>query len=213
MNPDRPNGPQMDGWPTMPPPKKFEMHDGQVFLSPDVNRPDGVFHAQQSHRLNGAPIDPVGNPLLAGVGPGAWAARADITDKTHHGEVKIVPLRAAQDHGVASADNDPRGLPVFGADKERCGTVHDLWVDRAEMIFRFIEVKLTSTGASVMLPINFARIKDDGIYVHAIYSQQFSDVPKIKHPEEITLLEEEKIMAYYGAGLLYADPTRMEPLV
>jgi len=26
------------------------------------------------------------------------------------------------------------------------------------------------------------------------------------------MLEEEKIMAYYGAGTLYADPFRQEPL-
>jgi photosynthetic reaction center H subunit len=29
----------------------------------------------------------------------------------------------------------------------------------------------------------------------------------------VTFLEEEKIMAYYGAGLMYADPDRQEPLV
>ena len=44
----------------------------------------------------------VGDPLLAGVGPGAWAARADIPDM-HEGHAKIVPLRLAADHGVAAA--------------------------------------------------------------------------------------------------------------
>jgi len=29
----------------------------------------------------------------------------------------------------------------------------------------------------------------------------------------VTLLEEEKIMAYFGAGTLYATPERQEPLV
>jgi photosynthetic reaction center H subunit len=33
----------------------------------------------------------VGDPLLAGVGPGAWAQRADVPDM-EHGEPKIVPL-------------------------------------------------------------------------------------------------------------------------
>ena len=28
---------------------------------------------------------------------------------------------------------------------------------------------------------------------------------------QITLLEEEKIMAYYGGGTMYADPKREEP--
>jgi len=29
----------------------------------------------------------------------------------------------------------------------------------------------------------------------------------------VTLLEEEKITAYFGAGTLYADPSRSEPLL
>jgi photosynthetic reaction center H subunit len=29
----------------------------------------------------------------------------------------------------------------------------------------------------------------------------------------VTLLEEEKIMGYYGAGTLYAEPSRAEPLL
>jgi photosynthetic reaction center H subunit len=36
-------------------------------------------------------------------------------------------------------------------------------------------------------------------------------VPQHKAASEITLLEEEKIMAYYGGGTLYADPARSEP--
>ena len=31
--------------------------------------------------------------------------------------------------------------------------------------------------------------------------------------DQVTLLEEEKISAYYGAGTLYATPQRQEPLV
>jgi photosynthetic reaction center H subunit len=49
--------------------------------------------------------------------------------------------------------------------------------------------------------------------VKSILSTQFAQVPSTKHPEQITLLEEEKVMAYYGAGTLYATPERQEPLV
>jgi photosynthetic reaction center H subunit len=38
-------------------------------------------------------------------------------------------------------------------------------------------------------------------------------VPGTKSAEQITILEEEKIMAYYGGGTLYATPDRQEPLV
>ncbi|NCZ59008.1 MAG: photosynthetic reaction center subunit H, partial [Betaproteobacteria bacterium] len=42
---------------------------------------------------------------------------------------------------------------------------------------------------------------------------QFEGVPGIKHPDQVTFLEEERIMAYYGAGTLYADPDRAEPII
>ena len=206
-------GPKQDGWPPVPEPKRFEMHDGQVFLSPDVNRPDGDYSAVPAHRFNGAPLEPVGDPLLAGVGPGAWAARADVPDMTHHGEVKIVPLRVASDHGVSSRDTDPRGLPFFDAAGEQAGTVVDMWVDRAEMLFRYIELQPNGSSQPVLLPINFGVIRADGVHVHALDAHQFANVPKTRSPEKVTFLEEEKIMAYYGAGLLYADPDRQEPLV
>jgi photosynthetic reaction center H subunit len=65
----------------------------------------------------------------------------------------------------------------------------------------------------VLLPVNFARIKRDGIRVHALLAHQFSNVPGTRSPEQITLLEEEKITAYFGAGTLYATPERQEPLL
>jgi photosynthetic reaction center H subunit len=34
------------------------------------------------------PSTPVGNPLLAGVGPGAWTERADHPDLDHHGQAE-----------------------------------------------------------------------------------------------------------------------------
>jgi photosynthetic reaction center H subunit len=38
-------------------------------------------------------------------------------------------------------------------------------------------------------------------------------VPALKNPDQVTKLEEEMISAYYGAGTLYADPKRSEPLI
>jgi photosynthetic reaction center H subunit len=37
-------------------------------------------------------------------------------------------------------------------------------------------------------------------------------VPAIRDASQVTLLEEEKVMAYFGAGLLYAEPSRVDPL-
>ena len=210
MDSGRENGPKIIGWP-VPEAKTFKLDDGREFHAPDFNRVDGSYSAQPAHRFNGAPLEPVGDPLLAGVGPGAWAARADIPDM-HEGHAKIVPLRVAADHGVSPRDTDPRGLPVLGADGETAGRVKDMWVDRCEMMFRYIEVELVA-GRSVLLPITFARIRKDRVEVHALMSDQFGNVPALKNPDQVTLLEEEKICAYYGAGTLYATPQRQEPLV
>jgi photosynthetic reaction center H subunit len=103
-------------------------------------------------------------------------------------------------------------MDVVGADGEVAGTVADTWIDHMEVTIRYLEVKL-SGGKSVLLPINFCRIGKHEITVKSILSTQFAHVPSTKHPEQITLLEEEKVMAYYGGGTLYATPDRQEPLI
>ncbi len=212
MDPGRENGPKVEGWPPVPTPKTYKLADGRELQSPDLRRADADFSAQPTHRFNGAPLEPVGNPLLAGVGAGAWSRRADVPDHLFDGAVKIVPLRSAPDFGVHVKDTDPRGLPVVAADGQQAGTVSDLWIDQAEMIFRYLEVSLPG-GRSVLLPINFAKVKRTEVEVNAILASQFADVPALRTPGQVSMLEEEKIMAYFGAGSLYATPLRQEPLV
>ena len=90
----------------------------------------------------------------------------------------------------------------------------DVWVDRAETILRYLELEVKSKDGHerIMLPVTFARIASGRVTVNAIHGHQFINVPRTKAAESITLLEEEKVMAYYGGGTLYADPSRMEPL-
>ncbi len=203
---------KMEGWPPIPAEKTYLLANGEQVVMPYPLKEPEFLQAQPRHRWLGAPIEPTGNPLLAGVGPGAWNARADHPDLTPHGEAKITPLRVNPEHGVASQDPDPRGKPVLGADGEVAGTVHDLWLDRSEMLFRYIEVRLADSGKNVLLPIPFARITNDGVKVQAILAHQFTDVPGHRDADQVTMLEEEKISAYYGAGTLYATPERQEPL-
>ena len=210
MDTGREDGPVVTGWP-IPDPKTYKLSNGHEVQAPDFNRPDGQYKSQNTQLWGGAPIEPVGDPLLAGVGPGAWSQRADHPDRDLHGNPLIVPLRTVSDHGVAHQDTDPRGLPVYGADGEVAGTVSDLWIDTAEMMFRYVEIDLPNGGRRVLMPINFARIKAHGLFVYALMAHQFANVPATKSAQEITLLEEEKIMGYFGAGLLYAEPSRLEP--
>jgi photosynthetic reaction center H subunit len=199
------------GWP-VPRPKTFKLPHGGEVSAPSGKVSTQQLLAEPSHRWAGAPLVPTGNPMLDGVGPGAWADRADVPDMTAEGHPKIVPLRVATAYGVSDKDTDPRGLPVMGADGEVAGTVRDLWFDQSEHMFRYLEVELTG-GRRALLPMNFSRIKRDRVKVASIMSHQFAQVPGTKSSEQITFLEEEKIMAYYGGGTLYADPSRAEPLV
>jgi photosynthetic reaction center H subunit len=199
------------GWP-VPRPKTYKLPHGGEVSAPNGKVSPQQLLAEPSHRWAGAPLVPTGNPMLDGVGPGAWADRADVPDMTAEGHPKIVPLRVATAYGVSDKDTDPRGLPVMGADGEVAGTVRDLWFDQSEHMFRYLEVELTG-GRRALLPMNFSRIKRDRVKVASIMSHQFAQVPGTKSSEQITFLEEEKIMAYYGGGTLYADPSRAEPLV
>lgn len=205
------NGVKVTGWP-IPEPKTYKLaHGGEVSFPNDFKSPQ-VLAAEPAHRWAGAPMVPTGNPMLDGVGPGAWADRADRPDVTYEGTPKIVPLRAAAGYAISKGDTDPRGLPVLGADGVQGGTVVDLWVDEAESLFRYIELEVAG-GRRVLLPMNFARVKRDKVKVGAVLGSQFAAVPGTRQADIVTLLEEEKIMAYYGGGTLYAEPSRAEPLL
>ncbi len=205
------------GWPGIPKPKTFLLRDGTRRTAPDAG-PAGKAAPIAAAPLGpwpGAPLVPTGNPMTDGVGPGAWAPRRDIVDTTVDGDPRIVPMRVAGDYAIAGRDPDPRGLPVVGADNRIGGTVVDLWVDRAEMLFRYLEVEVAGAQNKrrVLLPINFTRIDSRRVRVNSILSDQFAAVPGTRNPVQVTLLEEEKIMAYYGGGVLYAVPSRQEPLL
>lgn len=166
----------------------------------------------------GAPLEPTGNPMLDGVGPAAWASRADVPDLAlDDHQPKIVPLRVAGDFSIAGEDADPRGMQVLGADGVVAGEVVDIWLDRSEYIFRYLEVAVaTPTGSrNVLLPIPMATIRGKArqVLVPAILARQFADVPTLRHPDQITFLEEDRVCAYYGGGTLYATPDRVEPLL
>ena len=149
------------------------------------------------------------------VGPGAYALRADKPDVDVHGVPVIRPLRSLTGYDVSKHDTDPRGRDVFGADGKVGGRVVDLWIDTCEMAFRYLEVETHAGGQSrrVLLPMPFCRVGATGVTVQSIFAMHFADVPGTRKPDQVTLLEEEKITAYFGAGTLYAAPSRAEPIL
>jgi photosynthetic reaction center H subunit len=126
-------------------------------------------------------------------------------------------------------------MDVLGADGQVGGKVVECWVDRAEPQIRYLEVALPEAagGRHVLLPIQYARITttqpfaildslfsraqpgrssaDGRVQVKSILGGQFAAVPATASMDQVTKLEEERIMAYYGGGTLYAEPSRQEP--
>lgn len=163
----------------------------------------------------GSPIPVPGDPMTAGLGPGAWANRSDHPDLTLDGRPKIVPIRADTTFYLDARDPDPRGMEVIGFDGEVAGTVAEVWVDRSEPQVRYLEVLVEATGRLVLLPITFSRfdVARRRVRVQSIKAAHFAQVPTTRSFNEVTLLEEDKIQAFYGAGTLYADPSRIEPAI
>jgi len=163
----------------------------------------------------GTPVQPTGNPLLSGMGPAAYAQRANVPNLTIDGKPQVVPMRVATDFVVDEHDPDPRGYSVIGADGAIAGTIVDIWVDRSEPQVRHLEVELAGSRGRVLLPFGFFRVKRNPgrVIVGAITAAQFADVPKLAHPEQVTRLEEDKIRAYFAGGYLYAEPGRAEPFI
>jgi photosynthetic reaction center H subunit len=170
--------------------------------------------SEMTTRNPGAPLEPTGNKMLSNMGPASYSNRPDRPDLTLEGLARIVPLRAAPGFHLDSHGPDPRGMNVVGGDNEIAGTVTDVWVDRAEPCARYYEVSLVNQTGSVLLPFTCTRIKASAneVRVKSIYGRQFADVPRTARPDRVTLLEEDKIMAYYASGYMYASPERSEPL-
>ncbi|WP_439544693.1 photosynthetic reaction center subunit H [Sandarakinorhabdus sp.] len=197
------------------PPKTFKLPHGRgEITTPTANDRDPMPTNVLPRAWSGEPLDVVGDKLTSGLGPASISQRADYPDLDMHGEPRIVPTRLIH-HPVSVHENDvdPRGLPVFGLDGGKAGTVKELWMDRAESCLRYLEVDLPGGAGSVLLPITMAEVSRRGVISDAITGAQFAKVPRTKSPDQVTLLEEEKITAYFGAGYLWATPERAEPLI
>ncbi|GAP34382.1 photosynthetic reaction center subunit H [Piscinibacter sakaiensis] len=203
----------VQGWPAVPEPKTYRLRDGRSVSVPRAEAPVPVTGARPVGPWPGAPLQPDGDALASGVGPGSIAPRADVPDTTFEGTDRLVPLRLDPAWGVAHEDTDPRGLDVEGADGRVAGRVVDAWVDRAEALLRYLEVELAGGAGRVLLPMNFARIDRRRVRVASLLGEQIARVPRTRDADRVTLLEEEKVMAFYGAGTLYATAQRQEPLL
>lgn len=210
---DRRDYKDIRGFPDLPKPKTFRLADGTELQAPhDRDRNATPLAVRRTGQFPGSPVEPTGNPMIDGIGPAAWTARADHVDHLLDGAPKIVPMRNAPEVSVAQQDVDPRGLDIVGVDNVVGGKVVDLWIDQAERLFRYLEVELTGSGRRILVPMPFARVSRRNVKIHAILGSQFANAPATRNADTVTLLEEDKIAGYFGGGRLYATPQRQEPL-
>ncbi len=215
MDPGPRSNARITGFP-VPAPKYFLLEDGREVPSPNPARmdwPQDLKHVQLAGGP-GAPFEPTGNPMLDGIGPGAYAQRMDVPEYNMGRGPKIFPLRTDPQYGVVQGyGRDPRGMPIVGADGVVGGTVVDLWLDGPESLFRYLEVAVPGSARNVLVPIGAVKIRADRVTCKAVMGAHFAQVPVTRNPDQVTLLEEERIYGFFGGGTLYADPRRVEPLV
>ncbi len=198
-----------------PKPKTFKMPHGRADVvmpsaaNEEAHRRHDLALARTSHTA-GSPYEPTGDPMVDGVGPAAWAPRADVPELDGHGHVKIQRLSALPDFAI-SAGYDPRGLPVGSADKKKAGVVSDIWVDVPEQMIRYLEVTLTD-GGTRLIPMTMCKVKSDHVKVRSLHLEHFAGIPQAKASGEITLLEEEKVTAWYAGATFYGTPARSDTL-
>jgi photosynthetic reaction center H subunit len=246
---------------SMPRPKTFKLYHGGTKTVPDPEPYQASNNARPAAPWEGAPLIPLGDPMIDGLGPAAFSMRDTSPEKTPYGKPRFAPIRISPEYHVAEADMDPRGMNVVAADKRIAGIVTDLWVDHTETRIYFLEVEVTAAdtqagadaaiGRHVLVPMYMAQVvnkvrrgdfvMDDGmrrefagsyfktlarwmfeanytknhgeVHVSSITAAQFANVPGLANPDEITLREEDQIMAYFASGQLYALPNRIGPIL
>ncbi|MEO0681350.1 MAG: photosynthetic reaction center subunit H [Pseudomonadota bacterium] len=202
----------------LPDPKLFKLpHGGGDRYVPGPGQDDVRDHSETLARTGfdlSSPLVPTGDPLVDGVGPAAYAMRADVPDMTHHGDPKIVPMRIDGEWAIAPGSRDVRGREVMSGDDQVVGTVKDVWVDRSESLIRYIEIEMAD-GSVRLAPFTLCYVNwwKPTVTIRCLYAANFANVPTTKSPEQITLLEEDKISGYYCGGLLYASKAREEPQI
>jgi photosynthetic reaction center H subunit len=206
----RPLRAPIEGFPATPDPKAYILPHGHGTINAPGPREErdmaGILKAYDP--FPGASQIALGDPMRDGVGAASYSLRADTPDITwDEGDPKMVPLRAAPGWYVPEGDPEIRGRPVLGLDNRVAGTVVDLWVDKSDILLRYVEVEVVGSGKRVLIPLGVVRWSGDGpVKCDTATSAQIAAAPVTAHPERVTLREEDQISGYFGGGELYAIP-------
>ena len=202
-------GHRIVGFPTLREPKTYErLEGGTVTLPQEYERRE--LPVRPRAFFPGAPLYPVGEPLTAGVGPGAYTLRRAEPFVMADGSPQLEPLRKATDYTCVDPDLDPRGRRVFAADLKPVGRVTDIWIDKGSKILRYIEVALDGDPRPRLLPIFYANVPRDSdlLTTTVLKAAQFTLAPILKSPDTITAREEDRVNAFFAGGHMYSTPLK-----
>lgn len=196
-------------------PTVYLLNEGGSTAAPH-HYPDPPMAAEPLYPFDGTPLSPVGNPLLAALGPGAWVVRSDQPMLTEEGDPMLQPLRGLHGWSLEGQEADPRGMTVFDWRWREVGTVVDVWIDRSIKILRILEVDMQphlASGARVLVPIFHTVVRERAreVQVTALDVHQFADIPRPAHPDRITAREDDRLNAYFAAGRFYRDAPPLVP--
>ena len=197
------------GFPTTREPKTYErLEGGLVTLPHEYERRE--LNAQPRETFPGAPLYPIGEPLIAGIGPGSYALRRDEPFVMLDGSPQLEPLRVATDYICVDRAFDPRGRSVVGADLVPAGRVVDIWIDKGSKILRYVEIALDGETRHRLVPIFSVNLPYQGSYIsiESIKAAQLALAPVLKEPDTITAREEDFVNAFFAGGTMYASPRK-----
>jgi photosynthetic reaction center H subunit len=105
-----------------------------------------------------------------------------------------------------SAGRDPRGMPILSRDDQVVGYVTDMWIDEPEAMVRYLQFDLESEwgSGSRIVPVYMAKVKPRWVRVRSLDAAFFDRVPVVGGSGVLTKLDEEKVMAFYAGGQMYA---------
>lgn len=171
-------------------------------LTFDTNEPKIVpLRAAPGYFLAKEDPNPVGyeaytaDGVMAGIVNEAWIDRSETF-------VRYLELTVPRprDWPVAPQEADPTA-PLPGV----VGDAHAVPMEEA----------LETGTRRVLVPMLLVRVDEDRrrIRIKSVLSHQLAAAPTIKNPNEITLLEEDRIAGYFAGGHVYATPQRMGPVL
>ncbi|MEM8665767.1 MAG: photosynthetic reaction center subunit H [Pseudomonadota bacterium] len=200
---------------------------------PDLNAENEIkivpMRLLPEHSVAEEDADPRGMEVIAADGlpvgtiTDLWIDRSEAL--VRYVEIKLDPevmgasSAPAPSEAAPTADAGPAGNGDVSdtADEGNGASEGDEQSDDGDVV---VAVKPATTAVNsaavdtVLMPMNSASLSPlyGQVMTPTLLAHQFADVPRIKDPSLVTLMEEEKIMAYFAAGEFYATPGRAEPL-